>query len=549
MTSAEYKILFDGTAATREELDRFESVSVVQEADKPSQGRLELAVCLDDQGNWSGDDESFMEILRRVRVEVRVGEGDFVPLIDGPIVGFDSDRRSMPGQSTVTVVVHDDSVLLNRKAEPESFTAGAKDSDIATQIFGLYPEIASTLVEDTPAAPAKLPPEPRRRGTHMQLLRRLARRNDVVCAVVPGDSPGASVGVFRSTPVFTEKPPELVLLGSGRNIEAFDVQLNAQRQSNMVASTLSFSDKTTVTRKLAGAQPAADRGPRAARERLRRRRGAGGARLRRGRRPAAPRRPRGAPHEPHLRGDGHGARRLLRGSAAAVPPGRRQARDDADQRHLRDRAGDAPARPVRVHAGVQARRRLAVRDGRRVEPDPGGAVLMPVRVDELTVAIAEHIDARVYGKYRGLVDTVGTGNELGFVKATVPEVLGTELTGWARPAVPFAGAKHGLLVVPEKGDGVWIEFEAGDVSKPIWTGCWWGDKEIPKPGAEKVRVFVTSNGQKLVFDEDKDEILLEHGGGPSIKLTADDITLAVGGKKIVISKSGVDINGGALEVK
>ena len=127
-------------------------------------------------------------------------------------------------------------------------------------------------------------------------------------------------------------------------------------------------------------------------------------------------------------------------------------------------------------------------------------------------------------------------------------MLGAEVTPWARPAVPFAGPEHGLLALPEKGDGVWIEFEAGDLSKPIWSGFWWGDKEIPKPGAEKIRVFATSNGQKLVFDEDNDEILIEHGGGPSIKLTASDITLAVGGKKIVISKSSVSINGGALEV-
>ena len=249
MTTAEYKILLDGTPATREELDRFESVTVIQEADRPWQGRLELSVCLDDQGNWSGDDEPFMQVLERVRVEVKAGEGSFVPLIDGPIVGFDSDRRAVPGQSTVTVVVHDDSVLLNRIAEPESFAPGKKDSDIATQIFGLYSEIATKKVESTPDPPAKPPSEQRRRNTHLQMLRTLARRNDLACAVVPGTSARASIGIFHSTPVFSEEPPELVLLGAQRNIEAFDVQLNAQRHSNVVASTLSFSDKKSVTRR------------------------------------------------------------------------------------------------------------------------------------------------------------------------------------------------------------------------------------------------------------------------------------------------------------
>jgi uncharacterized protein involved in type VI secretion and phage assembly len=173
---------------------------------------------------------------------------------------------------------------------------------------------------------------------------------------------------------------------------------------------------------------------------------------------------------------------------------------------------------------------------------------MPVRIDELTVAVAEYLDARCFGKYRGVVDVVGTGSELGLITAIVPEVLGEEVSQWARPSVPFAGAQHGFVALPESGDGVWIEFEAGDLSKPIWSGFWWADDEIPAPGGEKTRVFATSNGHKLVLDEDADEVRIEHGSGPSIVLTADDITLAVGGKKIVISASSVSVNDGALEV-
>ena len=249
MSQTEYKLLFDGTAATAEQLERFETVTVIQDAERPSQARLEVSVCLDDQGNWTDDDEPFMQILHRVRVELKVGEADFVPLIDGPIMGFDSERRSMPGQSTVTVVVQDDSALLNRVASVAAYPPGAKDSAIAEQIFGEYAEIASTEIEETPDAPDPLPPELRRRGTDMSLLRQLARRSDFVCAVIPGAEPGSSIGIFHSTPVFEDEPPPLVLLGRDRNIESFDVQLNAQGQSNVVASTLSFSDKQTVTRR------------------------------------------------------------------------------------------------------------------------------------------------------------------------------------------------------------------------------------------------------------------------------------------------------------
>jgi uncharacterized protein involved in type VI secretion and phage assembly len=173
---------------------------------------------------------------------------------------------------------------------------------------------------------------------------------------------------------------------------------------------------------------------------------------------------------------------------------------------------------------------------------------MAARATELSVALAEYLDARCFGKYRGIVDSLGSGSELGLITAIVPEVLGEEVSGWARPSVPFAGKDHGFLALPEVGDGVWIEFEAGDLTKPIWSGFWWADGEIPKPGAETARVFATTNGHKLILDEDADEVRLEHGGGPSIVITADDITLTVGQKKIVITSSSVSVNGGALEV-
>ena len=248
MTGAEYKLLFDGTAATKEQLESFETITVEQDSEKPWQARLEVGVCLDDQGNWVGDDEPFMQINNRIRVELRVGDGDFQPLIDGPIVGFDSERSSAPGQSVMTVIVHDDSTLLNRDASVVSYPAGLTDSEIAERIFGDYPEIASTEIDDTPAPPASQKPEMRRQGTDMQFLRSLALRNNFACGVVPGAEPSSSIGIFHLRPVFSDEPPPLVLLGRNRNIETFDVKLNAQGQSNVVASTLSFSDKSTVTR-------------------------------------------------------------------------------------------------------------------------------------------------------------------------------------------------------------------------------------------------------------------------------------------------------------
>lgn len=87
--------------------------------------------------------------------------------------------------------------------------------------------------------------------------------------------------------------------------------------------------------------------------------------------------------------------------------------------------------------------------------------------------------SRHYGKYRGTVSDNQDPNNLGRIRANVPEILGDEVSGWALPSLPYAGKGSGFFRVPPAGAGVWIEFEAGDVSRPIWTGCWWASNQLP----------------------------------------------------------------------
>lgn len=169
--------------------------------------------------------------------------------------------------------------------------------------------------------------------------------------------------------------------------------------------------------------------------------------------------------------------------------------------------------------------------------------------EKLVVELAEYVRSRFFGKYKGIVSNVGDPEKMGRIKANVPEVYGTEESPWALPSLPFAGDNYGFVLLPEVGNGIWMEFEAGDVSRPIWTGCWWANGELPAPGGEKVRTLVTPAGHKIVFDDDNNEITLEHSGGASVKMTDSDITLKMSSGEIVVSGSGVSINNGALEVK
>lgn len=170
-------------------------------------------------------------------------------------------------------------------------------------------------------------------------------------------------------------------------------------------------------------------------------------------------------------------------------------------------------------------------------------------LERLVVELTQLIRGRYFGKYRGLVQDIDDSENLGRIVAQVPEIYGEENSPWAIPSVPFAGQNHGLVVLPEVGDGVWIEFEAGDPSRPIWSGFWWGSGEIPSPGGTTTRVLVTSGGHKLILDDENSQLQLLHSGGAELTMTDSEIKLKIGATQIVLSSTGVNINNGTFEVR
>ena len=71
----------------------------------------------------------------------------------------------------------------------------------------------------------------------------------------------------------------------------------------------------------------------------------------------------------------------------------------------------------------------------------------------------------LYGKYRAQVIDIDDPDELGRIRVLCPKVMGQLPLEWAMSCFP-----PGIFDIPERGDSVWIEFENGDVDKPIWTG-------------------------------------------------------------------------------
>lgn len=160
-----------------------------------------------------------------------------------------------------------------------------------------------------------------------------------------------------------------------------------------------------------------------------------------------------------------------------------------------------------------------------------------------------------FGKYRGsVVDNMDPEN-LGRVRVLVPQVLGTTAV-WAAPCVAYAGPSLGLYLMPDIDTGVWVEFEAGDPSYPIWVGCFWARGDIDPGDAKPSVKYLRTKKFTLRIDDDIGEILIQNDSGTEIKLTAQELSHksqavkqeASGGRRTDLTSTSFNVNNGALEV-
>ncbi len=170
---------------------------------------------------------------------------------------------------------------------------------------------------------------------------------------------------------------------------------------------------------------------------------------------------------------------------------------------------------------------------------------------------------KLYGKYAGTVVQNIDPEQRGRLLVTIPDAIGFIPSSWAEPCVPLAGTigfAMGTYFIPPIGAGVWVEFEHGDLNRPIWVGCRYASTaDVPAialaaPPATPPIVLQSITQNKVVLSNvPGDGITLETGlgaAGPSIKITPVGIIISDGsGAMITLSAGVVTINQGALVIK
>jgi hypothetical protein len=160
-----------------------------------------------------------------------------------------------------------------------------------------------------------------------------------------------------------------------------------------------------------------------------------------------------------------------------------------------------------------------------------------------------------YGKYRGTVFNNIDPLQIGRLQISCPAVLGESVLAWAMPCSPYAGPGEGLFLIPPRDANVWIEFEAGNPDKPIWSGGFWTVGKVPAiPGLPTTKVLKTEHAMVKLDD-------LPGAGGITIEvaspvvaaptkivLNAQGIEISCGGASVKLDLARVTVNDGALEV-
>lgn len=174
-------------------------------------------------------------------------------------------------------------------------------------------------------------------------------------------------------------------------------------------------------------------------------------------------------------------------------------------------------------------------------------------LESLVVDLAEGVRSRHWGKYRGIVTDNADPAGIGRIKARVPKVFGDHVvTPWATPCAPYAGSGEGLHAVPRVDAGVWIEFEGGDPSLPIWSGGWWGTGEVPadeKGTAAKpsLKILRSEQGLLVALDDDANTLTLSDANGSNLlTLSVNDGQIKLQATaKVIVEAPLIELTDGA----
>jgi phage protein D len=200
--------------------------------------RMRIAIMQQPDGLWTYLDDDRFTVWKGVTITAGFESGAD-ELISGYVTHvkpvFDPD----PSRCMLLIWGMDESVRMDREEVLKDWP-NKKDSDIASEIFGLYgfsPDVEDSAVIHDEAVSTII-----QRETDMQFLRRLALRNGYECYVEGG------TGYFRTPQVDADPQPILAVhFGDETNVNRLSLEVDALAPANISMYQVDRSSKEVLS--------------------------------------------------------------------------------------------------------------------------------------------------------------------------------------------------------------------------------------------------------------------------------------------------------------
>jgi hypothetical protein len=239
-----FRLLFDGAPADGELYTALTSLEVEENVDMPGAIQLSLPVSRTDDGELSYVTDDRFKPFANLAVVATPEDKPDECIFDGYVLSQKLHLETGTVSSSLKVFGQDASWLMNLEEKAREWT-DVTDADAAASIFGDYgiTPAAENTDDDSPSH-TEDGHTLMQRGSDIQFLRTLARRNGKICRVACGDTPGQRIGYFAK-PKLDGDPLVTMTLNDPTGawtVQALDVEWDVTRPSAVTARQALFND-------------------------------------------------------------------------------------------------------------------------------------------------------------------------------------------------------------------------------------------------------------------------------------------------------------------
>jgi phage protein D len=240
-----FQLLLNGTTADDTLQDALSSFEVEENADLPGAIQLNLAISRSEAGDLTFVNDAGLQPFANFAVVATPEDKPDECIFDGYVLSHKLHLETGITNSSLQVWGQDASWLMNLEEKTREWV-DVTDADVANTIFGEYGITpASENTQDDSPTHTEDGHSLMQRGSDIQFLRNLARRNGKLCRVACTTTPGQRTGYF-AIPKLDGDPVLTLTLNDPETwtVRVLDFDWDVTRPSAVKASQALFNDST-----------------------------------------------------------------------------------------------------------------------------------------------------------------------------------------------------------------------------------------------------------------------------------------------------------------